>query len=62
MRALTDAGVLKNQIVVSPFCTVKDNHLFFSHRHDKGTTGRFGVITGIRKQKKPNPKKKVRLF
>jgi len=49
MRALTDAGVLKNQIVVSPFCTVKDNHLFFSHRHEKGTTGRFGVITGIRK-------------
>ncbi len=47
--ALSDAGLMKNHISVSPFCTVKDNHLFFSHRHEKGTTGRFGVIIGMRK-------------
>jgi YfiH family protein len=49
VRALSDAGLMKNHIAVSPFCTVKDNNLFFSHRHEKGTTGRFGVIIGMRK-------------
>lgn len=48
-RALSTAGLMKNHITISPFCTVKDNHLFFSHRHEKGTTGRFGVIIGMRK-------------
>ena len=49
IRALSDAGLMNNRIAVSPFCTVKDNNLFFSHRHEKGTTGRFGVIIGMRK-------------
>ena len=49
VRALSDAGLMNNHIAVSPFCTVKDNNLFFSHRHEKGTTGRFGVIIGMRK-------------
>ena len=48
-RALSSAGLMKNHIAISPFCTVKDNDLFFSHRHEKGTTGRFGVIIGMRK-------------
>jgi YfiH family protein len=48
VRALSDAGLMKNHISISPFCTVKDNHLFFSHRHEKGTTGRFGVIIGMK--------------
>jgi hypothetical protein len=48
IRALSDAGLMNNRIAVSPFCTVKDNHLFFSHRHEKGTTGRFGVIIGMK--------------
>ena len=48
-RALSDAGLMKNHIAISPFCTVKDNDLFFSHRHEKGTTGRFGVIIGMTK-------------
>lgn len=48
-RALSDAGLIKNHIAISPFCTVKDNDLFFSHRYEKGTTGRFGVIIGMRK-------------
>lgn len=49
VRALSDAGLMKNHIAVSPFCTVKDNDLFFSHRYEKGITGRFGVIIGMRK-------------
>lgn len=49
VRALSDAGLMKNHITISPFCTVKDNDLYFSHRHEKGTTGRFGVIIGMRK-------------
>lgn len=49
VQALSDAGVSKNHIAVSPFCTVKDNDLFFSHRYEKGITGRFGVIIGMRK-------------
>lgn len=49
VRALSDAGFMKNHIAISPFCTVKDNDLFFSHRYEKGTTGRFGVIIGMRK-------------
>ena len=48
-RALSDAGLMKNHIAISPFCTVKNNDLFFSHRYEKGTTGRFGVIIGMRK-------------
>jgi YfiH family protein len=48
VRALSDAGLVKSHIAVSPFCTVKDNHLFFSHRGEKGTTGRFGVIIGMK--------------
>ena len=48
-RALSDAGLIKNHIAISPFCTVKDNNLFFSHRYEKGITGRFGVIIGMRK-------------
>jgi len=46
--ALSDVGLMNNRIAVSPFCTVKDNDLFFSHRHEKGTTGRFGVIIGMK--------------
>ncbi len=49
VRALSDAGLMKNHIAISSFCTVKDNDLFFSHRYEKGTTGRFGVIIGMRK-------------
>lgn len=49
VRALSTAGLMKNHIAISPFCTVKDNNLFFSHRYEKGTTGRFGVIIGMRK-------------
>ena len=48
-RALSSAGLMKNHIAISPFCTVKDNDLFFSHRYEKGATGRFGVIIGMRK-------------
>lgn len=49
IKELIHLGLSENHISVSPFCTVKDNHLYFSHRHEKGTTGRFGVIIGMRK-------------
>ncbi|NBU35582.1 MAG: peptidoglycan editing factor PgeF [Bacteroidetes bacterium] len=49
LKALLHSGISENHVSVSPFCTVKDNHLFFSHRHEKGTTGRFGIIIGMRK-------------
>ena len=32
----------------SPFCSVRDNDLFFSYRRDKGKTGRMVSLIGIR--------------
>jgi polyphenol oxidase len=33
-------GIPEQQIEVSPYCTVASNDMFFSHRKEKGTTGR----------------------
>ena len=44
---LQEAGLLSEHICYSPYCTVKDNRLFFSHRGEGGNTGRFGVIIGM---------------
>lgn len=41
-QRLLDAGV--RQIQMSGICTACRTDLFFSHRAEKGTTGRFGVI------------------
>lgn len=41
-RNLTRAGV--QQIELSGFCTADRTDLFFSHRAEKGKTGRFGTI------------------
>lgn len=35
-------------IEVSPLCTFKDEGLFFSHRRDKGVTGRMIAVIGLR--------------
>jgi YfiH family protein len=43
---LTNAGV--EQVVHSNLCTACHTEQFFSHRAEKGRTGRFGVIIGIR--------------
>ncbi|OFY83437.1 MAG: hypothetical protein A3F72_20555 [Bacteroidetes bacterium RIFCSPLOWO2_12_FULL_35_15] len=40
-------GVLKENIETSTYCTVKNNDLFFSHRKEKGVTGRMMAVIGI---------------
>jgi YfiH family protein len=47
-RSLIHAGLPENHVSVSPYCTIGNNELFFSHRHEQGTTGRFGVLIGMR--------------
>jgi len=42
------AGVPPQQIEVSPFSTVKNNDDYFSHRKEKGKTGRALGLIGIR--------------
>ncbi len=45
-RQLKTAGV--GQIVVSGLCTACHTEHFFSHRAERGKTGRFGVLIGYR--------------
>lgn len=45
---LLEAGVPVNQIEVSKFSTVLDNESYFSHRKEKGKTGRMLAIIGIK--------------
>jgi hypothetical protein len=43
--ALIDFGVAKKNVCVSSYCTYEEETLFYSHRRDKGQTGRMaGVI------------------
>jgi polyphenol oxidase len=46
---LVKCGVPENQIEVSPFSTVLNNNEYFSHRKEKGKTGRMMALIGIRK-------------
>ncbi len=48
-QQLLDFGVLSQNIEISNYCTVKDKELFFSHRRDKGVSGRMMVVIGINK-------------
>lgn len=43
---LTAFGVPPANIEVSPFCTVTHNDRYFSHRYEKGTTGRMLAAIG----------------
>lgn len=45
---LTGAGIPESQIGISPFCTYENNDTFFSHRKEKGRTGRMLALIGIR--------------
>lgn len=45
---LLDAGVEKNHIELVGGCTSCEEKLFFSHRRDKGTTGRHLAFVGAR--------------
>ncbi len=41
-------GIPNNQIEVSEYCTVANNALFFSHRKEKGITGRMMAAIGLK--------------
>jgi len=44
---LRRAGLSDAQIGISPYCTVRDNADYFSHRAEKGTTGRMMAVIGL---------------
>jgi hypothetical protein len=48
LRQLLDAGLRPRQISHSPLCTFCRRDLLFSHRADKGVTGRMMAVVGIR--------------
>jgi YfiH family protein len=45
---LSAAGVFTENIEISPYCTVENNDLFFSHRYGKGKTGRMMAVIGMK--------------
>ena len=45
---LLDFGIPETQVEISPFSTVLHNEDYFSHRHEKGLTGRMMAVIGIR--------------
>ncbi len=45
---LLQAGVKEENILCSSFCTSTDDSLFFSHRRDKGKTGRMMSFIGLK--------------
>ncbi|KKE78051.1 peptidoglycan editing factor PgeF [Oceanobacillus caeni] len=47
VEILLQSGVLRHNIDVTNYCTYKDKSLFFSHRRDKGKTGRMLGFLGI---------------
>jgi len=47
-HALREAGVAASRVEQSELCTACRSDEFFSHRADKGKTGRFGALIGLR--------------
>jgi YfiH family protein len=47
-RQMIDAGVPAKNITASPLCTSCRTDLLFSHRKEKGVTGRMMAVAGIR--------------
>jgi copper oxidase (laccase) domain-containing protein len=47
-RQLLDTGVPAENIAASPLCTSCRTDLLFSHRKEKGVTGRMMAVVGIR--------------
>jgi len=47
-RQLIDVGVLARNIFASQLCTACSTELLFSHRAEKGVTGRMVGVVGIR--------------
>jgi hypothetical protein len=50
LRQLRDAGVRAANIHASPICTACRTDLLFSHRAEKGRTGRMLAVIGIRRR------------
>ncbi|HMQ49905.1 MAG TPA: peptidoglycan editing factor PgeF [Saprospiraceae bacterium] len=46
---LLKAGIPQSQIAISPYSTFLDNEHFFSHRKEKGLTGRMMAVIGLKK-------------
>ncbi len=44
---LLQSGLKEENIEISNYCTVKNNDLFFSHRYEKGITGRMMATIGV---------------
>jgi YfiH family protein len=49
-QQLLDFGVALKNIEISVYCTVQDENLFFSHRRDKGLSGRMMAVIGRKDQ------------
>lgn len=47
-RQLVSAGVPNDQIDLTDRCTYRDADEFFSHRRDKGVTGRMAAVIGVK--------------
>lgn len=47
-KQLLDFGIRSENIEVSSYCTVKNEELFFSHRRDRGMSGRMMVVIGMK--------------
>lgn len=45
---LIEGGLLLENIEISPYCTVRNNDIFFSHRKEKGKTGRMMAVIGMK--------------
>jgi copper oxidase (laccase) domain-containing protein len=48
-KQLLDFGLLSENIEVTNYCTVVNNDKFFSHRKEKGKTGRMMAVIGMKK-------------
>jgi YfiH family protein len=47
---LLQSGVLRNNIDITEYCTFRDEALFYSHRRDKGRTGRMLGYIGYKEK------------
>lgn len=47
-QQLTNFGIPTAQISISPFSTVLNNNDYFSHRHERGQTGRMLAVVGLK--------------
>lgn len=52
-RQLTDFGLPAVQIELSPYSTVLNNNDYFSHRAERGTTGRMLAVIGLKSNATP---------